>query len=179
MTQHEYIFVTVSIVIGLAITRLLHLVGDLIRYHESVKFHWSSVIWGISVLIFILQLWWVGWGLHDYTDWTFMHFLILIFAAICIYGAAEMALPDPDDGHYDMLVHSQGLGRVSAASLLVYFLVGPYINVFMFNNPLDLSIAVPLVGIILMALVIWVPKWFKWLSVIFGTYSLLVLYLTA
>jgi hypothetical protein len=52
MTQHEYIFVTVSIVIGLAITRLLHLVGDLIRYHESVKFHWSSVIWGVSVLIF-------------------------------------------------------------------------------------------------------------------------------
>jgi hypothetical protein len=39
-----------------------------------------------------------------------------------------------------------------------------------------LSIAVPLVGIILMGLVIWVPKW---LSVIFGTYSLLVLYLTA
>jgi hypothetical protein len=178
MTQHEYIFVTVSIVIGLAITRLLHVVGDLIRYHERVKVHWSTTIWGISVLIFILQLWWVGWGLHDFTDWSFSHFFILIFASICIYGAAEMALPDPDDGQYDMLAHSQGLGRVSAMSLLVYFLVGPYINISMFNNPLFLSFAVPSIGVILMVLVIWVPRWFKCLSVVFGIYSLLVLYLT-
>ncbi|MFT5675060.1 MAG: hypothetical protein ACI808_000989 [Paraglaciecola sp.] len=178
MTQHEYIFVTVSIVIGLAITRLLHVVGDLIRYHERVIFHWSTAIWGISVLMFILQLWWIGWSLHDYTEWTFLHFLILIFASICVYGAAEMALPDPDDGHYDMLVHSQGLGRVSAGSLLVYFLVGPYVNIFMFNNQVDLSIVVPSVGVFLMVLVICVPLWFKWLSVSFGIYSMLVLYLT-
>jgi hypothetical protein len=178
MTQHEYIFVTVSIVIGLAITRLLNVVGDLIRYHDQVKFHWSTVIWGLSVLIFILQLWWIGWGLHDYTDWNFLHFLMLIFASICIYGAAEMALPDPDDGHYDMLVHSQGLGRVSAMSLMVYFLVGPYINITMFNNPIDLSIAIPLMGVLLMVLVIWIPRWFKGLSIIFGIYSLMVLYLT-
>jgi hypothetical protein len=179
MTQHEYIFVTVSIVIGLALTRLLHVVGDLIRYHERVKFHWSTVIWGASILMFILQLWWVGWGLHDYDNWNLPNFLILIFAAICIFGAAEMALPDPDDDRFDMLAHSQGLGRVSAASLLVYFLVGPYINIFMFNNPLGLSIAIPLIGILLMGLVIWVPKWFKCLSVIFAIYSVLVLYLTA
>lgn len=44
MTQHEYIFVTVSIVIGLALTRLLHVVGDLIRYQEQVKFHWSTLV---------------------------------------------------------------------------------------------------------------------------------------
>lgn len=178
MTQHEYIFVTVSIVIGLALTRLLHVVGDLIRYHHQVRFHWSTVVWGMSVLIFILQLWWIGWELHDYTNWSFLHFLLLIFASICIYGAAEMALPDPDDEHFDMLVHSQGLGRVSAASLLVYFLLGPYINITMFDNPVYLSIMIPLVGALLMVLVICIPRWFKVLSVVFGAYSLAVLYLT-
>jgi hypothetical protein len=178
MTQHEYIFVTVSIIIGLALTRLLHVVGDLIRYHEKVKFHWSTVIWGLSVMIFILQLWWIGWDLHDFTGWTFIHFLVLIFATICIYGAAEMALPDPDDELFDMLSHSQGLGRVSAMSLLVYFLIGPYINISMFNNPIILSILIPFIGVILMSLVIWVPRWFKGLSVIFGVYSLAVLYVT-
>jgi hypothetical protein len=178
MTQHEYIFVTVSIVIGLAITRLLHVVGDLIRYHAQVKFHWSTVIWALSVLIFILQLWWIGWGLHEFTSWRFVHFLILIFASICIYGAAEMALPDPDDERFDMLAHSQGLGRVSAASLLIYFLVGPYINITMFNNPIDLSIVIPLIGVLLTALVIFVPRWFKGLSIVFGIYSIMVLYVT-
>nr|WP_297348479.1 hypothetical protein [uncultured Glaciecola sp.] len=47
MTQHEYIFVTVSIIIGLAITRLLHVVGDLIRHHTKVKFHWSTAVMGV------------------------------------------------------------------------------------------------------------------------------------
>lgn len=178
MSQHEYIFVTVSIIIGLALTRLLHVVGDLIRYHEKVKFHWSTVIWGLSVMIFILQLWWIGWDLHDFSGWTFIHFLVLIFATICIYGAAEMALPDPKDGDFDMLSHSQGLGRVSAMSLLAYFLIGPYINISMFNNPISLSIVIPLIGVSLMGLVIWIPRWFKGLSIIFGVYSLAVLFVT-
>jgi hypothetical protein len=179
MTQHEYIFVTVSIVIGLAITRLLHVVGDLIRYHDQVKFHWSTALWGLSVMAFILQLWWIGWSLRDFEGWIFLHFLILIFASICIYGAAEMALPDPDDGHFDMLMHSQSLGRVSAISMLVYFLIGPYVNILMFNNPLDLSIAIPGIGVLLMVLVITIPRWFKALSIIFGLYSVLILYVTA
>lgn len=178
MSQHEYIFVTVSIVIGFSITRLLHVVGDLIRYHKRVKFHWSTAIWGISVLIFILQLWWIGWGLNEFTDWKFLHFLFLIFASICIYGAAEMALPDPDDGQYNMLEHSQSLGRVSAFSLLIYFLIGPYINIAMFNNPVALSVAIPSIGVLLMVLVICLPRWFKGLSISFILYSLLVLYLT-
>jgi hypothetical protein len=171
MTQHEYIFVTISIVIGLAITRLLHVVGDLIRYHSQVKFHWSTAIWGLSVMTFILQLWWIGWGLRDFTD--------LISASICIYGAAEMALPDPDDEHYDMLLHSQSLGRFSAMSMLVYFLIGPYVNIFMFDNSIRISIAIPALGVLLMLLVIVIPRWFKSLSVIFGTYSVIVMYLTA
>lgn len=179
MTQHEYIFVTVSIIIGLAITRLLHVVGDLIRYHVQVKYHWSTVIWGLSVLIFILQLWWIGWELRDYQEWDFFRFLMLIFASIFIYGAAELALPDPDDGQFDMLLHSQTLGRISATSMLVYFLIGPYVNIVMFKNPIILSIGIPFVGMLLMVLVIVLPRWFKVLSVLFGIYSLAVLYLTA
>ncbi|CAA0116624.1 Uncharacterised protein [Halioglobus japonicus] len=179
MTQHEYIFVTVSIVIGLAITRLLHVIGDLIRYHRRVKFHWSTALWGMSVMTFILQLWWIGWGLRNFDGWLFFHFLILILASICIYGAAEMALPDPDDGQFDMLEHSQSLGRFSAMSMLVYFLIGPYVNIFMFQNPVELSIAIPAAGIVLMILVIAVPRWFKGVSIIFGLYSMAVLYLTA
>lgn len=178
MTQHEYIFVTVSIIIGIALTRILHVVGDLIRYHQEVKFHWSTVIWGFSVLIYILQLWWIGWDLHDYSEWTFIHFFTLFFATTCIYGAAEMALPDPDDGQFDMLKHSQGLGRVSAMSLLVYFLLGPFINIYMFDNPVILSILIPAVGVLLMSLVIFIPRWFKGLSIVFGVYSLAVLSVT-
>jgi hypothetical protein len=179
MTQHEYVFVAVSIILGLAITRLLHTVGMLIRAKSEVTFHWSSAIYGLSVMAYVLQLWWVGWGLRDMPVWNFSDFLVLVVGSIFIYGAAEMALPVPNEGKLDMLAHSRGLGRLSALSMLVYFAIGPYVNLRMYNNPGVASVVLPLIGVVLMALVIWQPQRFKVLSVVFAMYTLLILYLTA
>nr|WP_297348480.1 hypothetical protein [uncultured Glaciecola sp.] len=101
----------------------------------------------MSIITFTLQIWWAGWGLHEFTAWQFQHFLILIFAAVCIYFAAEMALPDSDDGQFDMLAHSKGMGRISALAMLIYFLTGPYVNIAMFGHPAGLSLAIPLLGV--------------------------------
>ena len=90
MTQHEYIFIAVSIILGLAITRLLHTAAMITRAHSRVIFHWSSAIWTGSIMLYILQLWWVGWGLRTIEQWTFPDFIILVFGSSCIYGAAEI-----------------------------------------------------------------------------------------
>lgn len=177
MTQHEYIFIAVSIILGLAITRLLHTAAMITRAHDRVIFHWSSALWAFSVLIYILQLWWVGWGLRVIQDWTFFDFIVLVFGSIFIYGAAEMALSAPED-EIDMLEESQQLGRLSAIFMLLYFLIGPYVNVVMYDRPVLPSIAIPSVGIALMLLVITFPRRFSMLSLLFTVYSLLILYLT-
>ena len=70
MTQHEYIFIAVSIILGLAITRLLNNAVMLLRSREQISFHWSSAIWAFSIMLYILQLWWVGWGPVSYTHLT-------------------------------------------------------------------------------------------------------------
>ena len=178
MTQHEYIFIAVSIILGLAITRLLHTAAMITRAHSRVIFHWSSAIWTGSIMLYILQLWWVGWGLRTIEQWTFLDFIILVFGSSCIYGAAEMALTAPEEGTVDMLKESQQLGRLSALSMLLYFLVGPYVNIVMYNNAILPSIAVPTIGIVLMLLVITIPANFKLWSVLFSFYSLAVLALT-
>jgi len=121
----------------------------------------------------------VGWGLRDLPQWDFSDFLVLVVGSIFIYGAAEMALPVPDEDELDMLSHSQSLGRLSALSMLLYFAIGPYVNLAMYNNPPLAAIALPLCGMLLMALMIWLPGRFKLLSVIFAMYSVLILYLTA
>ncbi len=178
MTQHEYIFIAVSIILGLAITRLLHTAAMITRAHSRVIFHWSSAIWTGSIMLYILQLWWVGWGLRTIEQWTFPDFIILVFGSSCIYGAAEMALTAPEEGTVDMLKESQQLGRLSALSMLLYFLVGPYVNIVMYNNAILPSIVVPTFGIVLMLLVITIPANFKLWSVLFSFYSLAVLALT-
>jgi hypothetical protein len=178
MTQHEYIFIAVSIILGLAITRLLHTIAMQTRAHTRVIFHWSSAMWAFSIMLYILQLWWVGWGLREIEQWTFLDFIVLVFGSSCIYGAAEMALSAPEDETLDMLHESQNLGRLSALSMLLYFLVGPYVNIFMYENAIVPSVAVPSIGILLMLLVMIFPARFKLWSVLFAIYSLSVLAVT-
>ena len=181
MTQHKYVFVAVSIILGLAITRILHSVAVLIRAHKQVTFHWATAVWALSVMAYVLQLWWIGWGLRDLAVWSFADFLVLIIGSICIYGAAEMALPVPEEGSLDFLQHSQRLGRLSALSMLLYFAIGPYVNLTMLNDPVPLlpALVIPFIGIVLMLLIISLPRLFRWFSVAFAIYSLMILYLTA
>ena len=178
MTQHEYIFIAVSIILGLAITRLLRTAAALIRAKERVVFHWSSGLWAFSVMLYILQLWWVGWGLRVIEDWTFLDFIILVFGSSCIYGAAEMALTSPERKTMDMLQESQNIGRLSALSMLFYFFVGPYVNIIMHNTAALRSLVIPSLGVGLMALVISLPKRFPLWSMLFFIYSISIILLT-
>ena len=184
MTQHEYVFIAISVILGLALTRLLHNAAGLIRAHERVTFHWATALWGTVIMLFILQLWWVGWELRMVTDWTIVDFFVLVIGSIFIYGAADLALPTEDydissDNELVFLAHSRSFGRLSALSMLGYFCVGPHVNITMFGNPPLLSLSIPAIGASLMLLIALKPKWFEFLSVVFAGYAVLILYLTA
>ncbi len=184
MTQHEYVFVAISIILGLAITRLLSVAGALIRAHERIRFHWATVVWAACVMVFMLQMWWVGWGLRKFDGWSFMDFFVLIVGTVFIYGAAELALPVEDydvasDVELDFLRHSKTLGRISAGSMLCYFAVGPYFNIRLFGNAALPSILVSGLGFLLALLLVVRPAWFKAVIPLFALYTAAVLYLTA
>ena len=180
MTQHEYVFVALSIILGLAITRLLHTASMLIRAHREVTFHWSSALWALCVMSYSLQLWWVGWGLRGIEEWALTGFAILTAGSIFLYGAAEMALPVPgSDRTLNFLEHSQGLGRLSALSLMLYFLVGPYVNIFLFKAPIIPALTVPAVGMIVLIFMVTLPRGFVWYSLLFGGYTAFIVAITA
>lgn len=180
MTQHEYVFVAISIILGLAITRLLHTVAMLIRAHRKVTFHWSTAVWGLCVMTYSLQLWWIGWGLSDLEQWTFSDYAVLTAGSIFVYGAAEMAMPVPEGTQeLDFLQHSRGLGRLSALSMWLYFAVGPYVNIALFGNDVVPSLVLPAIGILLMSLVIAIPKIFPVMSILFASYTAIILAITA
>lgn len=158
--------------------------GGLIRAHERIKFHWSTAVWASCIMVFILQMWWVGWELRNYADWSFFDFFVLVACTVFIYGAAELALPVEDydvasDQELDFLLHSQSLGRVSAGSMLGYFLLGPYVNIELFENAALPSIVVAGVGALLMLAFLVKPAWFRGISILFAAYAAIVLFLTA
>lgn len=184
MIQHEYVFVTISIILGLAITRLLGEAASLLRAQRRIRFHWATGLWSLCILVFILQMWWVGWELRDFADWTIVDFFVLVLAAVFIYGAAEMALPVEDydvgsDAELDFLSHSRTFGRISALSMLGYFMIGPYVNIRLFENPPVLSVLVASLGVLQMGVIAIRPAWFEGMSLLFAAYAAGVLYLTA
>lgn len=184
MTQHEYVFVAISVILGLAITRLLNSAAGMIRAHNRVTFHWATALWGACVMLFILQLWWVGWELRTVSEWTIGDFFVLVIGSIFVYGAAELALPTEDydvtdDAELDFLAHSRSFGRLSALSMLGYFCVGPFVNLKLFGHPPLPSVIFPIIGGSLMLLIALKPAWFKPLSVVFACYAVLILILTA
>jgi len=184
MTQNEYVFTTISVILGLSITRLLNAIAGLIRSHDRVAFHWATALWAGCVMLFILQLWWVGWELRTSPDWTVVDFFVLVIGAIFVYGAAELALPVEDNdlednSELDFQLHSRTLGRLSALSMLGYFCVGPYVNLTLFKNTPLPSVGFPLLGAGLMFFIAVRPAWFNVLSVMFAAYAVLILYLTA
>lgn len=184
MTQHEYVFISISIILGLSITRLLSAGAALIRAHSRVSFHWSTCLWAVCVMLFILQLWWVGWELRTVDEWSIVDFFVLVLGSIFIYGSADLALPTEDydisdDSELDFLAHSQSLGRVSALSMLGYFCIGPYVNIILFENPVLLSLIFPILGGLLLMTMAIKPTWFRATSLLFAFYTVLILYLTA
>ena len=184
MTQHEYIFIAISIILGLAMARLLHTAALLVRAHKRVQYHWATALWGGCILIYILQLWWVGWELRLVAEWSIIDFFALVIGSIFVYGAAELALPTEDfdisdDTELDFLAHSRSLGRVSAMSMFGYFLVGPYVNLTMLGNPPLPSYGFPVFGGLLMLSMLLRPQWFQGQSIVFTVYTVLILYLTA
>ena len=91
-----------------------------------------------------------------------------------------MALPVPEGAaELDFLGHSEGLGRLSALSMLLYFAVGPYVNISLFGNPVLPSLVLPAAGILLTGLIMALPRAFPALSVLFALYTALILMVTA
>ena len=124
-----------------------------------MTFNWATTLWAACVLLYILQLWWVGWELRIVSDWAIIDFFTLVVGSIFVCGAAELALPlsdyaISDNAELDFLAHSQSLGRVSALSMLGYFCVGPYVNLTMFGTALLPSIGFPILGVTLMLLTV-------------------------
>jgi hypothetical protein len=63
--------------------------------------------------------------------------------------------------------------------MLGYFLIGPYVNIRLFENPPLASIFVALLGVIQMCVIALRPAWFSVSCLFFAAYAAGVLYLTA
>jgi hypothetical protein len=89
-----YISVLLSIVLGLAITRVLLAFRDLILTRAKVKLYIPTLIWSGIALLIPIQAWWADFAMRKHPNWTFLALLVIMLQAISIYMIAALVLPD-------------------------------------------------------------------------------------
>jgi len=70
MTPFEYLSVLVSIIIGLALTRLLSGAARLIQLRRRVRPHAITLGWMAFLFLANIQIWWVAFERREESQWS-------------------------------------------------------------------------------------------------------------
>ena len=95
----DHLFVTLSIIVGLALASALESWVQIIRnlaytelFHLHAGYSFFAFIWAV-------QFWWGLWKYQN-IKWNFQRFLLFLFIAISIFLANELAYPEIVNGEF-------------------------------------------------------------------------------
>ena len=91
MTLFEYLAVAYSIVLSLAVVRLL---GGLPVAMAHRARYWVHAAWIGFVLLRALSFWWSFWSYREVVSWNFFSFALVLVAPGLLYVMAAALVPD-------------------------------------------------------------------------------------
>lgn len=106
MDEFEYITVLLSIILGLGITQLLSGFARLLRDGRSLARAWWVIVIVLTLLIGILQVWWVSFIWRGVQDWTFVGYIGFMVLPVLLFLLAYLVLPADLDLDGDALARS-------------------------------------------------------------------------
>ncbi|MFG1691515.1 hypothetical protein ACGF5M_05115 [Gemmatimonadota bacterium] len=94
MSTFEFISVLLSIVVGLALTRLLSGVGRALEIRRGLRFYWVQGVWVVNVGLLLVAFWWATLFSHvDQETWLFPNFALLLGYSVLLFLQAVLILP--------------------------------------------------------------------------------------
>ena len=97
MDPFSYLVVLTSIVLGLAITRVIAGLGTIIQTRRRRRTYWVHSIWMINLMLTITIVWWVAYRWRVQQHWTFWLFLWLLLMPTLLYLISALMFPDTDE----------------------------------------------------------------------------------
>jgi hypothetical protein len=89
----NYIAVLVSIITGLAATRLMSGMSEMIQAANRPRVYWVHTMWIISLFIDLMLYWWLLYRWRTAPNWTFFLFVWVTIPAILVYLASAVLFP--------------------------------------------------------------------------------------
>ena len=78
MDPFSYLVVLTSIVLGLAVTRVIGGIGNIIQTRRRRKPYWVHCVWMLNLFLTITIVWCVSYRWRNQEQWTFFLFLWLL-----------------------------------------------------------------------------------------------------
>lgn len=97
MNPFDYLNVLISIILGLAIAKILTGLATVITARERVDFYWPPIAWAIWLFFITAQHWWAQWSLRSTHEWTFLDFSLLLLVPVAIFLLSALVLPDREE----------------------------------------------------------------------------------
>ena len=92
MTTFEYLSVFISIVVGLAIVRILGGIAEILNRKE-IRHYWIHTAWVLHFVVWLPFFWWFtfDWRLEE--TWTFPVFMLVVTYAMLVYLSVFVLVP--------------------------------------------------------------------------------------
>ena len=119
MSIHEYIFVAISIVYGLAITRALNRIFGIVRAGSGSQISVANWLWAAGILVSLIWFIWIGFSLQTMDAPGYGLYAYLLLTTISLYGAIEFSLPNLGQSSESKVGTDRDI-RVSALFLTIY-----------------------------------------------------------
>ena len=137
MDAYHAVSVTLGLVIGLGVARLLSSSVNVFKSRDTAQVDWIPLAWAACVFLWQLQFWWAIVELPGLVStWTLLEFGLLLGMTLLLYVAAALILPTTDTIHSDSLTAMfQRDGRWALVMLSSYFVLAIVVNGYMFRVP--------------------------------------------
>jgi hypothetical protein len=86
MSRFEFIFVLISIVAGLALTRLLSGLTQSLRRSKR-EFDIAHILFSLGIIVILFGIWWNSFRWEELKVWTYLEYSLL-----CVYMSAFYAM---------------------------------------------------------------------------------------
>jgi hypothetical protein len=124
MNAFDYLSVLISIILALAMTRVLGGVGEMLQARSHRHIYWVHVIWIINLFLYLVVEWWIFYRWRNQQAWTFLLFIFVLIGPTLLYLASILLFPREAvaDESVDYKTHYYANHR---AFFIIFGLYGP------------------------------------------------------
>lgn len=124
METFTYLAGFATLILGLAIARVLQGLADLTEERARVRFDWIPMWWMLSLIGYCALHWWFILRWRTFDAWTFGHFYFLLIQPAVLYYQACLVVPNlRDTGDIDLREHFERVRPYFYALYVAYLLL--------------------------------------------------------